>query len=548
MKKAVMIIITLLLIMTLFAACDGNGNEPPNNENGNNGGNDSWKPIEREDANAMFTRLLRGVKESVDNISKGKVNDMNPLFSIDSRAKVKVNDLTLWMDFKMNYNLQNPDDLRMGIEVLNEEQDAVVLGIYFYKEYLYIKMADGEAGELKYPLDTSIIQTFFPLEMNTFDIKHYSTVLTSLIRINGDITGRTRMYGHIAEYEYRFEVNLANTLERLVSTMSPGGILQEFDSETLSLIIQRIMGVSFEDISNGNIPESSIIIEFSLSDDKLTSFKADLLVDQEGESKNVLFGGDVINMTFDLEKLVIKRGGAGSIENFVSIPFFANNEHVSYPLYGDQSFGIQLNITQKGEEEEEDQDYIITGEVKLDLEEIISNELLFEIKDTDGNKLWGAYIYRNMFYIYNSTQGDFQKVIEFPIDIMDIYEKIREGNIQEDDTPIEKKDVMEYVAYFVGALRFHEQKLSFRIDRDFYDMLLPNFEEFFTYADEVLEDIDLIQELEEAGCSRIIDYLMENTFEVYIALSEDAESFIYIVEGDIQFPDGVEGIQEENDD
>ena len=145
MKKAVMIIITLLLIMTLFAACDGNGNEPPNNENGNNGGNDSWKPIEREDANAMFTRLLRGVKESVDNISKGKVNDMNPLFSIDSRAKVKVNDLTLWMDFKMNYNLQNPDDLRMGIEVLNEEQDAVVLGIYFYKEYLYIKMADGEA-------------------------------------------------------------------------------------------------------------------------------------------------------------------------------------------------------------------------------------------------------------------------------------------------------------------------------------------------------------------------------------------------------------------
>ena len=339
------------------------------------------------------------------------------------------------------------------------------------------------------------------------------------------------MYGHIAEYEYRFEVNLANTLERLVSTMSPGGILQEFDSETLSLIIQRIMGVSFEDISNGNIPESSIIIEFSLSDDKLTSFKADLLVDQEGESKNVLFGGDVINMTFDLEKLVIKRGGAGSIENFVSIPFFANNEHVSYPLYGDQSFGIQLNITQKGEEEEEDQDYIITGEVKLDLEEIISNELLFEIKDTDGNKLWGAYIYRNMFYIYNSTQGDFQKVIEFPIDIMDIYEKIREGNIQEDDTPIEKKDVMEYVAYFVGALRVHEQKLSFRIDRDFYDMLLPNFEEFFTYADEVLEDIDLIQELEEADCSGIIDYLMENTFEVYIALSEDAESFIYIVEG-----------------
>jgi hypothetical protein len=79
-------------------------------------------------------------------------------------------------------------------------------------------------------------------------------------------------------------------------------------------------------------------------------------------------------------------------------------------------------------------------------------------------------------------------------------------------------------------------------------MLLPNFEEFFTYADEVLEDIDLIQELEEADCSGIIDYLMENTFEVYIALSEDAESFIYIVEGDIQFPDGVEGIQEENDD
>ena len=194
----------------------------------------------------------------------------------------------------------------------------------------------------------------------------------------------------------------------------------------------------------------------------------------------------------------------------------------------------------------EDVDYIVTGEVKLDLEEIINNEVLFEIKDLEDNKLWGAYIYRNMFYIYNSMDTDYQKVIEFPIDIMDIYDKVRE--FDSEDIDYESRDVLEYVAYFVGALRFHNEMLSYRIDSDFYDVLLPGFDQFFTLADEVLDDVDLINELEEADCDGVIDFLMANVFEIYIDLSEDAESFIYIVEGDIVFPEGVDDIAAEEED
>ncbi|MFW5780886.1 MAG: hypothetical protein ACOCWI_05490, partial [Bacillota bacterium] len=241
----------------------------------------------------------------------------------------------------------------------------------------------------------------------------------------------------------------------------------------------------------------------------------------------------------------IKRGEAGTTDNFVSIPFFAENEHQSYPLYGDQSFGVQLNVVQKGEEEFEDVGYIFTGELKLDFEEIINNEVLLEIKDLQNNKLWGAYIYRNMFYIYNAMEGDYQKVIEFPVDIIDIYNQI--SMMDTEDIDYENREILEYVAYLVGALRFHNEMLSYRIDSDFYDIVLPGFDQFFVYADEVLDDVDLIAELEQANCDGIIDYLMANTFEVFIDLSSDAESFIYIVEGEIDFPDGVEGAPEEED-
>ena len=56
--------------------------------------------------------------------------------------------------------------------------------------------------------------------------------------------------------------------------------------------------------------------------------------------------------------------------------------------------------------------------------------------------------------------------------------------------------------------------------------------------DGVLEDVDLENMFQEAAVE-ILGSLMSNAFEISINIGEDAESFIYVVDGDIDFPEEI---------
>ena len=545
MKKALMLIFALLVAALLLTGCVTPPN--PGNQNGNNNKYDDWVIINNADDSDVYGKLLAGVMGSLRDMSTEKVGKSNPIIFVDSKVKLELNDHLLWLAIKLNYNYDNNEDMRFSAEIIDSDEKSIILGAYYMQNYLYLKIMDGEAGELKVPIENEVISKLFPIEFQGFKTETIIAALSEIIVKNGPITGRSRLYGTISEYEYNFNINLPGTLQKIVNFINKD-TMENLDTQLISEILQRIMGVSFEDIVDGSIPDSEVQVSFATSDNKITSFSFDLSIDQDEHSENTLFDGDIINLLFELEKLVIDK----TPPTTPFIPFFASNEYKNYEDYLDKSFGLQLDVTQKGKQGGQDIPYKVKAELKLDFNDAAENELLFEILNDSGDAVTGAYIYRDTFYYYETIEEQYTELLHFEIDVLDVFDKIKKGiteedeedngdsqpqqDEEEDDDEVNK--TLEIVAYILGALSLSEERLSFVIDSGFYELVLPGFENIMEYIDGVLEDVDLENMFQEAGVD-IVGSLMSNAFEISINIGEEAESFIYVVDGDIDFPEEI---------
>lgn len=545
MKKALMLIFALLVAALLLTGCVTPPN--PGNQNGNNNKYDDWVIINNADDSDVYGKLLAGVMGSLRDMSTEKVGKSNPIIFVDSKVKLELNDHLLWLAIKLNYNYDNNEDMRFSAEIIDSDEKSIILGAYYMQNYLYLKIMDGEAGELKVPIENEVISKLFPIEFQGFKTETIIAAMSEIIVKNGPITGRSRLYGTISEYEYNFNINLPGTLQKIVNFINKD-TMENLDTQLISEILQRIMGVSFEDIVDGSIPDSEVQVSFATSDNKITSFSFDLSIDQDEHSENTLFDGDIINLLFELEKLVIDK----TPPTTPFIPFFASNEYKNYEDYLDKSFGLQLDVTQKGKQGGQDIPYKVKAELKLDFNDAAENELLFEILNDSGDAVTGAYIYRDTFYYYETIEEQYTELLHFEIDVLDVFDKIKKGiteedeedngdsqpqqDEEEDDDEVNK--TLEIVAYILGALSLSEERLSFVIDSGFYELVLPGFENIMEYIDGVLEDVDLEDMFQEAGVD-IVGSLMSNAFEISINIGEDAESFIYVVDGDIDFPEEI---------
>jgi hypothetical protein len=545
MKKALMLIFALLVAALLLTGCVTPPN--PGNQNGNNNKYDDWVIINNADDSDVYGKLLAGVMGSLRDMSTEKVGKSNPIIFVDSKVKLELNDHLLWLAIKLNYNYDNNEDMRFSAEIIDSDEKSIILGAYYMQNYLYLKIMDGEAGELKVPIENEVISKLFPIEFQGFKTETIIAAMSEIIVKNGPITGRSRLYGTISEYEYNFNINLPGTLQKIVNFINKD-TMENLDTQLISEILQRIMGVSFEDIVDGSIPDSEVQVSFATSDNKITSFSFDLSIDQDEHSENTLFDGDIINLLFELEKLVIDK----TPPTTPFIPFFASNEYKNYEDYLDKSFGLQLDVTQKGKQGGQDIPYKVKAELKLDFNDAAENELLFEILNDSGDAVTGAYIYRDTFYYYETIEEQYTELLHFEIDVLDVFDKIKKGiteedeedngdsqpqqDEEEDDDEVNK--TLEIVAYILGALSLSEERLSFVIDSGFYELVLPGFENIMEYIDGVLEDVDLENMFQEAGVD-IVGSLMSNAFEISINIGEEAESFIYVVDGDIDFPEEI---------
>lgn len=526
-----MAIFTLLLIAVCFTACNNNDTPLPKVDPNKDVEEDSWTIDDNADSGEVYKALINGIIDSLKELSTDKINKTYPKCSVDAEMNVEFNDYLYLVSFVLNYNLLDESVLKFGIEIADEKDKSIVLGAYFMEDFLYIKLMDGEIAEIKIPIENKVMAKLLPLDLKTFDSKWIADLaikFNALIDTNDNIIHKKRKVGNDSENEYSFDINLPSTLSRLVSLRGEDNEIVGIDADALSLIVERLIGVSFEDIEENRLPESTLTLNFSTINRKLSTFKMDLEVGEREDSQNTIFGGDVISVSVDLTKFEIAK-------TYKTIAFFASNEFKSYSNYIDNSFGLMLNIIEKGETPQQDTPYFLKAEMKIDLEEIDNNQILIEVLNIDKERMVGFYVYNSNLSIYGNVDGDYIYKTDFPIDIIDIYNKVSEKDLQPEDI---KRTALEYVAYFLGAFRLYDKEISFTIDQDFYDVLLPNFCDLISYIDEAIEDVNLQEELELADID-IVNYLMVNEYVVNIDLSEDAESFVYILKDDIEFPEGV---------
>ncbi len=544
MKKALFAILVLLVTALFIAGCT----TPTEKDKPKTEEPDTWTVIAAPDESDMYQTLIQAAMGSLKDISDQKVNNTNPIFSIDTKLKLEFNDFSLWFVFKMNYKLEDEtvtddkSELKFSAEIMNEEETEVILGAYFMKGSLYLKLMDGEAGKLQFPIKNQVIGDLFPIEYKEIKIPDIALMLSGGIVINGDISGKSRLDGTIPEFQYSFDINLPATLQAIVDSFELE-TLEGFDAATLSSIIEKVLGVTLDEIEAGELPESSVKVNFATSGQKLTNFKLDLSVDQEEGTQNTLFGGGDIALSVDLVKLTINK-------EYTSIPFFTNkilvgedqvNEYTTYPNYIEQSFGIRLPVTELGATAAENKDFTIKAEMKLDLEEVNGNDVLIEILNSEDEAVTGIYFDDGILYLYTTLDGDYQQREALELDIVQLFQKIQDGVTIDNPVPDVKREALEYVAFVIGALRLSDESISFIMDKNFFDVLFPGFVNIVEYGNELLGgDMDLGQMMRDAfGGVDLVTYITTSTYEFTLDLSDDAENFVYIIDGDIAFPTGM---------
>ncbi len=562
MRKRVFLAIFMILLIAVFLTSCGLFKNPDNNSNTNGDPdlNGSWEDIHNESPEVVYTLLFSSIKNSLEDMSTERVKAPSNYLSVNTKFKIELNNLSLWLELKLNYDLKKPEDLMVSLELINDKngnKPSVLLGVYFKDEKVYISIKDGDVGEISFPIEHNILSSLLPLKHdkdNTM-VENATIALQAMLDVNG-ISGRKRQDGLFWEYEYWIDINLPETLESILRFFDiEENEIEGLDKELISTIIKHIFGLTLEDIESNGMPESNMRIEFSTFNTRVKTFKMDMSIDIDPSAQGNIIEGDSIDILLELEELQIKNGTDKSV--FTSIPFFGlDAKYLTFPNYMEQTFGLLLNIVRKGDTVALDDNLMLKSEIKIDLDTIENNQLLFEFYDidnTDSSPIIGIYVYDNMFYFYQTDDGgDYLKRLEFEIDIVEIFRKIKSG--VELDIPGEEPDgepdegeeqtsdattALEYISYFVGAIKLADDKLTFIINEDFFNTVLPGIENFIPYVEELTgEDIQsLLDDLE----LDLIGFLLANTFEIYIDFSEDAESFIYILDEDINFPDGVDG-------
>lgn len=555
MKRAFIAILMVLLLAVFLTSCGllGKGPTNTNGENGNN--DDEWQIISNATEDEVYSRLLASIKNSLEDMSDKRVSTTNNYLSVDTKFKVELNDLSLWFELKLNYDHKNPKDFLLSAEIITDSADAnsVMLGIYFKDDTIYISLKDGEVGKISFPIQHQVLSSLLPIKHDSGNelVETFKVALKAMLDVKGNITGRHRMDGTQAEYEYTINIDLSNTLKNILGYLDIGeNDLANFDMQLLSKIIKHIFGVTVEDLSTNGLPNSSMQLDFSTLANKLKSLKIDMGIDIDPSAQGNLIDGDSMNILLELEKLKINNGTEKKA--FTSIPFFGNDNYSSFPNYAEQTFGALVNITKIGESIQENINYLLKVEGKIDLDTIENNQLLFEFLDKENNNLpiSGIYIFDNVFYFYQYNEDDgYAKRLEFEVDFLEIFNMIKDGvDLDIPETTTEEDNsatALEYISYFVGAIKIADDKLTMVINEDFFSILFPGIVNFVAYA-EALTGEDIQSVLDELELD-LVEFLISNTFEIYIDFSESADNFIYVLNDDIDFPEGVDGRQEGSD-
>ena len=594
-KKGLLLICTILLLMVaaVFCACGDGGSSSKNNSKNNNTNKEKWITTTDQTITTVCSKFLSSFTTIAKDLSVDELDKGNKTVGVSSLIKLKVNDNDFYLALKVKYNYKDRDNTMASLELSDKEiaedtydPENLLLGMYLCPgtnkqagmQSLYVAV-----GSTKFLIDVETAQwnNFFPFKYKETVVSTGSLtddpgwILASILRLkNPNFTQRKREVGTVTQYNFILDVDVKETLQQLVKVIS-GEVGKKFIDNpdqinaALDEIFSSVFGVTVQDVRAGNLPDSSLKVDFTTSlANKISALEATLKVD-DSENTHTIFGGEDIEIGIQLKKFDVK--------NFSDVPFpFVNTanatERSNYLYFLDKVFRLQVDESRLLKETHEDYDMTITA--RIFQEDRKDNFAFMTFKDNDGMAVVGA-VYQDVAYLFKRVDGEMVCTISVPLDISTIAEKVV-GNdfvklvVDEQGAPVldgegneqyEKAasfNVLSAVGYLLSALRINADDVRFSIDHDLYTSVWYNFFPAIDYLndrfDEDLYELDEVKEFMNfvVDSKFVVSFPYDRSFltlvnnndaelQQLIALVTDAEPLLVLDEKEGLSPQPEEG-------
>lgn len=493
MRKKLIFFVVVLVILAAVVLVSCNKDEktepkPPVDDT------EGWKEISNPVMSDVYNRFLGGFTTVATEFSKTKLN-RSPKLSAEGKLKLLVNDNPFWATVKMNYDNNSKSDLMLSFELSTKEDsyEDNVLGLFVYKEKAYLAI-----GQTKFSMNLTADNwsSFFPFDMAVdIDTSKLALVLSSILVNKTDPVGKTRMNGINEEFNYVVSIDLPASLKNLFGYISDTDFdLDIGDIAAYETIITNLFGVTFEDILEGNFPQSSLTLDFTTSNMRISTLSASLDVDTISSGNQSIFG-DRLSLDVGLQNFEISK------QKNVSIPFVNNDyadERENYVYYAENAFRINVNSEKTVSGTAVPYEVVITAKVLQ--EESINNYLFVEYKNKSTGKLdKGFYVYKDIAYFYELKENEYVCTLSMPLDISELTNRVLAN-----DFGTEKNfNWMDAISYIIGALQVTTENIIFRYDSEFYNSVWFNAIDMLNYIDgHYNEDLQSMEEI-----SSLIDFI-----------------------------------------
>lgn len=517
MKKKLFFLLTLVALLALsLLACSPASNTPGGNKT-NDAQKDGWKEIQSPNMTDVYTKFLGGFTSIAGEFTKSRLKT-SPRVSTDGLFKLSVNDNVFWGDLRFNYNNITPKTAMLSFELCKDDNDDagdVVLGAYLYEEKVYLQI-----GTTKFSLDlkASDWAGFFPLNDIDASLDKVALFLSTVIVTSKDTVGKSRMNGLYEEYKYSLEIDLARSLQNLLSGDISGSDLQKY-----GIVISSLVGVGVDEIKNGDFPKSSLKIDFTTFNMKLSALCLDLHMDEIKNQSGTILGDDKLNLTVDVKELNVGK------EN-VSVPFVldANAQNrQSFIYYRDNAF--KLNFDTDIVAPDGNKQYVADIKAKVFQPDNLNNYVFVELKNPATQKAEeGLYVYKNIAYLFTTEEDRYVCKVSMPLDLSEIATKTVNNDFYPDTVGPEVIDALGYV---MKNLKVGNRALEFKFDSDFYKYVWFNMNDMLKYIDELfaesIYDIEAVKKF----------VALTTKYSANLKFDYDEEFILIVPDGDRELTD-----------
>ena len=474
-KKLIFLtVILVLLAAVVLVSCDGdkgNDTDPPSDNTSDEG----WKTISNPVMSDVYNRFLGGFTSVATEFSRTKLN-RSPKLSAEGKLKLLVNDNPFWASVKMNYDNNSKSDLMLAFELSTEEDsyEDNVLGFFIYKEQAYLAI-----GETKFSMNltSDMWATFFPFDMPVdIQTSKLALVLSSILVNKSDPVGKTRMNGINEEFNYVINIDLPKSLKNLFAYITGTDLdIDIGDITAYETIITNLFGVTFDDIMEGNFPNSSLKLDFTTSNMRISNLSAALDVEKINSQNGSSMLGDKFDLALDFNKIEISK------QSNVAIPFVNSDytdERKNYVYYVDNAFRLNINSDKDVDGTTVPYEMVVTAKVLQ--EKSINNYLFVEYKNKSTSETDRAfYIYQDIAYVYERKEEGLICTLSMPLDISDVTTKVISNDFGTDKS----FNWLDAISYIIGALQVNSDNIKLSYDPEFYTSVWFNMTDMIDYID-----------------------------------------------------------------